>query len=79
MSRQTLNTKPGIKRVPNLKGDVGRVEEQNRPVQIMIPMELDRKNRIFGFFALDNEDLPEGSQKNLNEITARLSNLNWQG
>ena len=69
MSRQTLNTKPGIKRVPNLKGDVGRVEEQNRPIQIMIPMELDRKNRIFGFFALDNDDLPEGSQKNLNEIT----------
>ncbi|NMB59469.1 MAG: HD-GYP domain-containing protein [Chloroflexi bacterium] len=35
----------------------------------MIPMELDRKNRVFGFFALDTEDLPEGSQKNLNEIT----------
>ncbi|NMB54967.1 MAG: HD domain-containing protein [Leptolinea sp.] len=32
-------------------------------------MELDRKNQIFGFFALDNGELPEGSQKNLNEIT----------
>jgi HD-GYP domain-containing protein (c-di-GMP phosphodiesterase class II) len=69
MSRQTYKSNPGIKLVPNNTGDAGRVEEQIRPVQIMIPMELDRKNRVFGFFALDTEDLPEGSQKNLNEIT----------
>jgi HD-GYP domain-containing protein (c-di-GMP phosphodiesterase class II) len=69
MSRQTSNSNPGIKLVPNNTGDAGRVEEQIRPVQIMIPMELDRKNRVFGFFALDTDELPEGSQKNLNEIT----------
>lgn len=69
MSRQTSNSRPGIKDVPNMQGDAGRVEEQCKPIQIMIPMELDRKNRIFGFFALDNGELPEGSQKNLNEIT----------
>ena len=69
MSRQTYETNPGIKHVPNNTGDAGRVEEQIRPVQIMIPIELDRKNRVFGFFALDTEELPEGSQKNLNEIT----------
>ncbi len=55
--------------VPNKQGDAGRVEEQVKPVQIMIPMELDPKMRVIGFFALDNEELPEGSQKNLNEIT----------
>lgn len=69
MSRQTYESNPGIKHVPNNTGDAGRVEEQIRPVQIMIPIELDRKNRVFGFFALDTEELPEGSQKNLNEIT----------
>lgn len=69
MSNQTSNPKPGVKIVPSSKGDAGRVEEQIRPIQIMIPIELDRKNRIFGFFALDNEELPESSQKNLNEIT----------
>jgi HD-GYP domain-containing protein (c-di-GMP phosphodiesterase class II) len=69
MSRQTSHSNPGIKLVPNNTGDAGRVEEQIRPVQIMIPMELDRKNRVFGFFALDTDELPEGSQKNLNEIT----------
>jgi HD-GYP domain-containing protein (c-di-GMP phosphodiesterase class II) len=69
MSRQTPHSNPGIKHVPNNTGDAGRVEEQIRPVQIMIPMELDRKNRVFGFFALDTDELPEGSQKNLNEIT----------
>ncbi len=69
MSRQTSNPRQGIKVVPNMQGDAGRVEEQCKPIQIMIPMELDRKNRIFGFFALDNGELPEGCQKNLNEIT----------
>lgn len=69
MSRQTYKSNPGIKVVPNNTGDAGRVEEQIRPVQIMIPIELDRKNRVFGFFALDTEELPEGSQTNLNEIT----------
>lgn len=69
MRHQTPNTKPDLNDVPNIKGDAGRVEEQPRPFQVMIPMELDRKNRIFGFFALDNGELPEGSQKNLNEIT----------
>jgi HD-GYP domain-containing protein (c-di-GMP phosphodiesterase class II) len=69
MSRQTSNTKSGIKNVPNNTGDAGRVEEQIKPIQILIPMELDRKNRTFGFFALNNDELPEGSQHNLNEIT----------
>jgi HD-GYP domain-containing protein (c-di-GMP phosphodiesterase class II) len=69
MNHKDSNTKPGFKDVPKIEGDVGRVEEQNRPIQIMIPIELDRKNRVFGFFALDNGELPEGSQKNLNEIT----------
>lgn len=69
MRHQTSNLRPGIKDVPNMQGDAGRVEEQCKPIQIMIPMELDRKNRVFGFFALDNGELPEGSQKNLNEIT----------
>jgi putative nucleotidyltransferase with HDIG domain len=69
MNRQSSYTKPGSKIVPNFEGDAGRVEEQYRPLQVMIPMELDRKNQIFGFFALDNGELPEGSQKNLNEIT----------
>lgn len=69
MNRHSSYTKPGTDIVPNNKGDAGRVEEQFKPFQVMIPMELDRKNQIFGFFALDNGELPEGSQKNLNEIT----------
>ncbi|GAP22004.1 HD-GYP domain-containing protein [Leptolinea tardivitalis] len=69
MNHQVSKSNPGIKGVPNNTGDAGRVEEQYKSIQVMIPMELDRKNRVFGFFALDNEDLPEGSQKNLNEIT----------
>jgi HD-GYP domain-containing protein (c-di-GMP phosphodiesterase class II) len=46
------------------------VEVEKKPVQnIMIPIELDTKNQIIGFFALANQELPEGGQKNLNEIT----------
>lgn len=69
MARQVLKTHPEKTLVLNKQGDAGRVEEQSDSVQIMIPMELDQKTRVIGFFALDNEELPEGSQKNLNEIT----------
>ena len=48
----------------------GGVEVITKPVQnIMIPIELDTKNQIIGFFALENQGLPEGGQENLNEIT----------
>lgn len=36
---------------------------------IMIPIKQDKKGQVFGFFALDNHELPEGGQKNLNDIT----------
>ncbi len=69
MNRQAYKSRPEKALVLNRQGDAGRVEEQSEPVQVMIPMELDPKMRVVGFFALDNEELPEGSQKNLNEIT----------
>lgn len=54
----------------NFEENSGGVEERSNPVQnIMIPIELDTKNQIMGFFALENKELPEGGQKNLNEIT----------
>jgi hypothetical protein len=36
---------------------------------ILIPIDLDKKNQISGFFALKNHELPESGQKYLNEIT----------
>jgi len=54
----------------NFKGNAGRVEKGNNSIQnIMIPVELDTRNQIFGFFALENQEIPENGQKNLNEIT----------
>jgi HD-GYP domain-containing protein (c-di-GMP phosphodiesterase class II) len=54
----------------NFEESPGGVEDKFKPVQnIMIPIELDTKNQIIGFFALENQELPEGGQKNLNEIT----------
>jgi len=50
-----------------------RGEEMDQPCfqssNILIPIDLDKKNQAFGFFALENHDLPECGQKNLNEIT----------
>ncbi|HEX7557519.1 MAG TPA: HD domain-containing phosphohydrolase [Leptolinea sp.] len=70
MSRHSSSFKSSFKTsVSGEHGDAGSVEEQNSPLKIMIPMELDRKKQVFGFFALENDELPEGSQKNLNEIT----------
>ncbi|NLF52001.1 MAG: HD-GYP domain-containing protein [Leptolinea sp.] len=69
MNRKAYKPHPEESLVLNKQGDAGRVEEQSVSVQVMIPMELDPKMRVIGFFALDNEELPEGSQKNLNEIT----------
>jgi HD-GYP domain-containing protein (c-di-GMP phosphodiesterase class II) len=55
---------------PNFDEVPGGVKGNNRPVQnIMIPIELDTKSQTIGFFALENQELPEGGQKNLNEIT----------
>jgi HD-GYP domain-containing protein (c-di-GMP phosphodiesterase class II) len=36
---------------------------------ILIPFNLDKKNPVSGFFALENHDLPASGQKYLNEIT----------
>jgi HD domain len=36
---------------------------------ILIPIDLDKKNQVSGFFALQNRELPESGQNNLNEIT----------
>lgn len=48
---------------------------------ILIPAAPDKKNRIGGYFVLENRELPESGQKNLNEITgtpfkAGLAGLN---
>ena len=36
---------------------------------ILIPIDLDRKNQASGFFVVENRELPESGQQNLNEIT----------
>jgi HD-GYP domain-containing protein (c-di-GMP phosphodiesterase class II) len=67
-----MNNRPYNSNLRSLNFDEnsGGVEENINPVRnIMIPIELDTKNQIIGFFALENQELPEGSQKNLNEIT----------
>jgi HD-GYP domain-containing protein (c-di-GMP phosphodiesterase class II) len=40
-----------------------------RAQNLMIPVVLDENNQSYGFFALNTRELPEGGQKNLNEIT----------
>ncbi len=55
---------------PDQRGsDGGFWDRFYRSQNIMIPIELDQNNQIFGFFALSTQELPEGGQKNLNEIT----------
>jgi HD-GYP domain-containing protein (c-di-GMP phosphodiesterase class II) len=49
--------------------DGGLWDRVNRSQNILIPIELDKKDQIVGFFALSNQELPEGGQKNLNDIT----------
>jgi len=49
--------------------DGGLWDRFYRSQNIMIPIELDQNNQIFGFFALNTQELPIGGQKNLNEIT----------
>lgn len=44
-------------------------DRANRSQNIMIPIELDQKSREIGFYPITNQDLPEGGQQNLNEIT----------
>jgi HD-GYP domain-containing protein (c-di-GMP phosphodiesterase class II) len=67
-----MNNHPNNSKIKasNFEDKSGGVEEKVKPVHnIMIPIELDTKNQIIGFFALENQELPEGGQKNLNEIT----------
>jgi HD-GYP domain-containing protein (c-di-GMP phosphodiesterase class II) len=49
--------------------DGGLWDRVYRSQNILIPIELDTKNQVFGFFELVNQELPEGGQKNLNDIT----------
>lgn len=43
--------------------------QSQRSQNIMIPIELDQATREVGFYPINNQELPEGGQKNLNEIT----------
>ncbi len=43
--------------------------QYNRPHNLMIPVQLDEKNQVFGYFVVDSHQLPVGGQKYLNEIT----------
>lgn len=40
-----------------------------RSQNIMIPIEIGHQNQIIGFYPVTNQELPEGGQNNLNEIT----------
>lgn len=52
------------------RGSEGELRDRKyRSLSIMIPIELDKRNQAFGFFALENLELPEGGQKYLNDIT----------
>jgi len=56
--------------LPEPRGSDGGIWDRfYRSQNIMIPIELDQTNQIYGFFALNTRELPEGGQKNLNEIT----------
>ena len=60
-------TKPGTM---NERGDDnGLWNRLDRSQNIMIPIELDRQDKLIGFYPVTNRDLPEGGQNNLNEIT----------
>jgi HD-GYP domain-containing protein (c-di-GMP phosphodiesterase class II) len=53
-----------------INGKSGGVEVKDNSVQkIMIPIELDTRHQVTGYFSLVNICLPESGQKNLNEIT----------
>lgn len=45
------------------------MSQLNRAHNLMIPVQLDEKNQVFGYFVVDSLQLPVGGQKHLNEIT----------
>jgi HD-GYP domain-containing protein (c-di-GMP phosphodiesterase class II) len=50
-------------------GNRGFWDRFYRSQNIMIPIELDQQHQSIGFYPVNNQDLPEGGQNNLNEIT----------
>ena len=77
MDELFFNTKPSSD--GHLGNELG-TEYSQFPI-ILIPAAPDKKNRIGGYFFLENQELPESGQKNLNEITgtpfkAGLAGLN---
>jgi HD-GYP domain-containing protein (c-di-GMP phosphodiesterase class II) len=49
-------------------GELGTSFLQSPP-NILIPIKVDKKSQVSGYFALENQDLPASGQKYLNEIT----------
>lgn len=47
----------------------GNWDHNNRSQNIMIPIEIGQTNRVIGFYPVTNQELPEGGQLHLNEIT----------
>ena len=51
------------------RGEEGEFwDRQDRSQNILIPVELDESNQIFGYYFLDSYKFPHDGQKNLNEI-----------
>ncbi len=45
------------------------LSQVNRAHNLMIPVQLDEQQQVFGYFVVDSLQLPVGGQKHLNEIT----------
>lgn len=62
------------------RGEEGEFwDRPDRSQNILIPVELDETNQIFGYYFLDNYEFPFDGQKNLNEITGSPLKLELAG
>ncbi len=66
---KTYNIDTDLKPVGTLGNNSGIWDRLSRTHNIMIPIDIGTRNQTIGFYPVTNQDLPEGGQNNLNEIT----------